>query len=76
MNWKRATGSACVASIATSVLLNFVLEVSARHGNPLLPPGLAVGAFALLASTAVFVGVSLATAPHKLAPDVDALMDV
>ncbi len=76
MNWKRATGSACVASIVTSIVLNFVLEVSARHGNPLLPPGLAVGAVALLASTAVFVVVSLATPPRELAPDVDALLDV
>ena len=76
MNWKRATGPACVASIATSVVLNFALEVAARHGSPLLPPGLAVGAVALLASTAVFVGVSLATPARDLAPDVDALLDV
>lgn len=76
MNWKRATGTACVASIATSVTLNFVLEVSARHGYPLLPPGLAVGAVALLASTAVFVWVSLATRRRALAPDIDALLEV
>lgn len=76
MNWKRATGQACVASIATSIVLNFVLEVSARHGSPLLPPGLAVGAVALLASTAVFVWVSLATKRPELAPDIDALLDV
>ena len=76
MNWKRATGQACVASIATSIVLNFVLEVSARHGSPLLPPGLAVGAVALLASTAVFVWVSLATKRRELAPDIDALLDV
>ncbi len=76
MNWKRATGPACVASIATSIALNFVLEVSARHGNPLLPPGLAVGAVALLASTAVFIGVSLATTPRELAPDMEALLEV
>ncbi len=76
MNWKRATGAACVASIATSVVLNFVLEVSARHGYPLLPPGLAVGAVALLASTAVFVWVSLATKRRALAHDIDALLEV
>ena len=29
MNWKRATGTACVASIVTSIALNFVLEVAA-----------------------------------------------
>ncbi len=76
MNWKRATGEACVASITISVVLNFVLEVSARHGNPLLPPGLAVGAVALLASTSVFVLVSLATPRRELAADIDALLDV
>ncbi len=76
MNWKRATGPACVASIAASIMLNFVLEVSARHGNPLLPPGLAVGAVALLASTAIFVGVSLVSRPRELAPDVDALLEI
>ena len=76
MNWKRATGAACVASIGASILLNFVLEVSARHGNPLLPPGLAVGAVALLASTLVFVAISLATPPRPLARDIDALLDV
>ena len=75
-NWKRATGQACVASIGTSVVLNFVLEVSARHGSPLLPPGLAVGAVALLASTAVFVAVSLLTPERELDPDIDALLDV
>ena len=76
MNWKRATGIACVASIATSIVLNFALEMSARHGLPLLPPGLAVGAVALLVSTAVFVFVSLATPRRKLASDMDALLDV
>lgn len=76
MNWKRATGAACVASIATSVILNFVLEVAARQGYPLLPPGLAVGAVALLASTAVFVWVSLATRRRALARDIDALLEV
>ena len=76
MNWKRATGVACVASIATSIVLNFVLEVSARHGVPLLPPGLAVGAVALLASTIVFVLVSLTTPRRELPQDMEALLEV
>ena len=76
MNWKRATGQACVASISTSIVLNFVLEVSARHGYALLPPGLAVGAVALLASTAVFVLVSLATPRPRLSSEINALLDV
>ena len=76
MNWKRATGQACVASIGTSIALNFILEVSARHGYALLPPGLAVGAVALLASTVVFVVVSLATPSPRLSSEIDALLDV
>ncbi len=76
MNWRRATGQACVASIATSIFLNFSLEMSARHGYALLPPGLAVGAVALLAATAVFVLVSLVTPPRQLPDDVDALIDL
>ena len=76
MNWKRATGQACVASIAVSIILNFALEVSARHGNTLLPPGLAVGAVALMASTVVFVAVSLATPSRSLAPDMQELLDI
>ena len=76
MNWKRATGTACVASVTSSIVLNFVLEVSARHGMQLLPPGLAVGAVALLASTAIFVCVSLVTPQPELDEDVDALLEV
>lgn len=76
MNWKRATAAGCVASIATSIVVNFALEVSARHGFPLLPPGLAVGAVALLASTGVFVWVSLATRRQRLPADIEALLDV
>lgn len=76
MNWKRATGAACVASILSSIALNFVLEVAARHGHALLPPGLAVGAVALLASTVVFVAVSLWTPRRRLPPDMDSLLGV
>ena len=58
MNWKRANGAACVASIVTSIVLNFALELSARHGLFQLPYGMNVGAFSLLASMVVFIGVS------------------
>ena len=76
MNWKRATGAASVASIAVSIALNFILEVAARNGHALLPPGLAVGAVALLASVIVFVAVSLATPSRELPDDMDALLAV
>ncbi len=79
LNWKRATGSACVLSIGTSIVLNFALELSARQGNHILPHGMAVGCFSLLVSIAVFVGVSWFSGEggeEKLAPDVKAAMEV
>ena len=79
LNWKRANGSACVLSIGTSIVLNFALELSARHGIYTLPQGMAVGCFSLLVSIAVFVGVSWFSgeeAEERLAPDVKAAMEV
>jgi SSS family transporter len=79
LNWKRATGAACVASIALSLVLNFALELLARHGIYTLPYGMNVGCFSLLLSLIVFTGVSLASGESgeaKLAPDVRAAMDV
>jgi len=79
MNWKRATGAACVASIATSLLLNFTLELSARHKLFSLPYGMNVGAFSLLVSLVVFIGVSWATGrdeERRLPPDVKAVMEI
>ena len=79
LNWKRATASACVLSIGISIVLNFALELSARHGIYVLPHGMAVGCFSLLVSIAVFVGVSWFAgerSEEQLAPDVKAAMEV
>jgi Na+/proline symporter len=76
LNWKRATGLACTLSVATSLILNFALELAARYEIYTLPNGFAVGAFSLLAALVVFVGVSLATPLAKLPPDVEAAMEV
>ena len=79
LNWKRATGSACVLSIGISIVLNFALELSARHGFYVLPHGMAVGCFSLLVSIAVFVGVSWFSSEEskeKLPADVAAAMEV
>ncbi len=79
LNWKRANGAACVSSIAISIVLNFALELSARHGLYQLPYGMNVGAFSLLASLVVFIGVSwfyTPANPRVLPPDVEAAMDV
>ena len=79
LNWKRASAQGCVVSIAVSIILNFALELSARHGIYILPHGMVVGAFSLLVSLAVFVFVSWYTNPREeehLAPDVRAAMEV
>ena len=79
LNWKRANGAACVASIVTSIALNFALELSARHGLYQLPYGMNVGAFSLLASLVVFIGVSWLHTPaveRDLPRDVAAAMEM
>lgn len=76
LNWKRATGLACTLSVATSLALNFSLELAARYRVYELPNGFAVGAFSLLAAIVVFLGVSLATPAQALPRDVEAAMDV
>jgi sodium/proline symporter len=79
LNWKRATGAACVASIAVSLVLNFALELAARHKVYSLPYGLNVGCFALLVSLVVFIAVSWLTGRDeegRLPPDVKAVMEI
>lgn len=59
--WRKATKQGAVASIVISLVLNFVLEVGAKHGLHLLPEDVVNGAFALAVSIAVFIVVSLVT---------------
>ena len=78
-NWKRASAQACVASIVISVVMNFGLELSARHGIYSLPHGMSVGALSLFVSIVVFVVVSYMTGdPHGegIRPRVKAVMEV
>ena len=75
-NWKRATATACTASIAVSLVLNFALELAAKRGIYELPHGMAVGCFSLCAALIVFIGVSLLSKPTPIDPDVEAAMDV
>jgi len=79
LNWKRATGAACVSSIAVSIVLNFALELMSRHGIYQLPHGMVVGCFSLLVSLCVFIGVSWFTSTKqedRFSPDVRAVMEV
>jgi sodium/proline symporter len=79
LNWKRATAAACVTSIAASLVLNFSLELAARHGVFVLPYGFNVGCFSLLVSLTLFIAISLATPAAragKLPRDVRTVMEV
>ena len=79
LNWKRATGAASALSIGVSIVLNFALELSARHGVYTLPNGFSVGCFSMLVSLVVFIGVSLLSrqdAEKRMAPDIKAAMEV
>ena len=79
LNWKRATRAACVASILASIVLNFSLELLAKHDVFQLPYGLNVGCFTLLVSLGIFIGVSWMTTrkgAHPLPSDIEAAMEI
>ncbi|MEL6922924.1 MAG: hypothetical protein AAFO94_02675 [Bacteroidota bacterium] len=71
-NWKRATPLAANVAIVTSLLVNFVVKVFKIP----LPYNIDVGALSLLVSLTLFIGISLASKPPKLDPDVAAVMDM
>ncbi len=70
-NWKRATPLAANVAIATSLVLNFSIEVFDLS----LPHGLHGGTLALLVSLFLFFSISYASAPPKLAPGVEEILD-
>ena len=66
--WRGATRQGALVSIVLSILINFVLEIGARYNFTPLPDGVVNGAFALVASLVVFIGVSLMTRESTRAP--------
>ncbi len=72
LNWKRATPFAANAAIVISLVLNFGLKV----GKVAMPFNFDVGAFALLVSLIVFIGISFLSRPPVLDQDVEAVMDM
>jgi len=71
-NWKRATAGAANAAIAASLVLNLGVELLGVR----LPHGIHGGVIAMLTSLALFFGISFASRPPRLAPDIEAAMDV
>jgi Na+/proline symporter len=72
LNWKRATPLAANVAIAASLIVNFAIEV---FDLP-LPFGIHGGSVALLLSLTLFLGISYASTPPRLAPEVSAVMDL
>lgn len=71
-NWKRATATAAIAAIVTSLTVNFGIKLF----EIAIPYGIDGGAIALLISLTVFFAISLASKPPKLDADIEAIMDL
>ena len=72
LNWKRATPLAATTAVIASLLINFGLKVTGTA----LPFNIDAGAFSLAVSLTLFVGISFLSKPPRLAPDVEAVMDL
>ncbi len=71
-NWKRATATAANTAIVASLTINFGLELL----DVQIPYGIHGGTISMLVSIALFFGISLLSPPPRLAPDIEAVMDV
>jgi sodium/proline symporter/sodium/pantothenate symporter len=72
LNWQRATKEAAVAAMASSLLINFFIEIS----DVAIPYGMPGGFLALASSMTIFIVVSLMTPPGILKPDIRAAMEL
>jgi len=72
LNWQRATKQAAVAAVASSLLINFFIEIS----DVAIPYGLPGGFLALASSMTIFIAVSLVTPQGVLKPDIRAAMEL
>ena len=71
-NWKRATPLACNLAIVSSLLMNFGLKLFDVE----LPYAFHGGALSLLVSLTIFYVVSIITPQGKIAPDIEAAMEL
>ncbi|MEM7374442.1 MAG: hypothetical protein AAF587_37960 [Bacteroidota bacterium] len=72
INWKRATPLAANVAVISSLAINFIFKAF-KIG---LPYNIDAGAFALVVSMSLFIGISLASDPPALDPDVERVMDM
>lgn len=71
-NWKRGTALAANVAIVASLVVNFGVQFSPIT----IPYGIHAGAVALLVSLTLYFGISLASKPPELDPDIAAIMDL
>ncbi len=71
-NWKRATALACNVAIASSLLINFGLELFDIQ----LPHGFHSGAFSLLVSLMLFFVISSLSSRPSITADIERVMDL
>jgi Na+/proline symporter len=71
-NWKKATPFAANVAIASSLLINFVVKIFHIQ----MPFGIDAGAFSMIVSITLFLGISLYSSPPPLDPDVEKVMDM
>ena len=71
-NWKLATATAANVAIVTSLVVNFGIEFLGLA----VPYGITGGFVALLLSMTLFFGISLASPPPVLDPDIEAVMEL
>lgn len=71
--WKKATKYGAISSIIVGLVLNFALELCAKYGIVILPPGVIVGAVAFSVSIIVFIVVSLITQKSNVKLDKELL---
>jgi len=72
LNWKRATPLAANVAIASSLVLNFGIEIF----DLAIPGGVHGGTLALIVSLALFFGISFASKAPRIDPEIEALMDL
>ena len=76
LNWKRATPLAANVAVITSLGINLTLKSLQIFQGFQMPYNIDVGAFALVVSLTLFVGISLFSKPPEIDKDVAAVMDM
>jgi Na+/proline symporter len=72
LNWKRATALAANVAIASSLVINFAIELL----DISIPGGIHGGTVSLLISLTLFFGISFASRPPRLSLEIETVMDI